>query len=178
MGRRDINPSFRYGESPVEGGCTSPKRPLHRLAAVREAKGLSQCEMAQRLKLSVDQVKLQEQETSDLRLSVVSQWARALGVPLTVLLAEAGAEVAFTQIKPDQALQLMELVKGIRRAARRPAVQRMAQTLVEQLLEIAPELEDLGPARASGFQRTDRPERPRQRPLSENLFIDWENDGN
>ena len=177
MTRRNSNSPLRADPPSLVQDAMAPARPLHRLAAVRQARGLSQREMAQRLRISLSEVQRQERETSDLRLSTLNAWAKALGVSITALLTEPDGTAALPSLRADQTLRLMEMVREIRRRARRPGVQRMADSLMGQLLEIAPELEDVGLTPESSYHPTDSPRLPARRAMPENIFVDWDLDG-
>ena len=64
------------------------KRPLHRVGAVRRLQGVTRRTVARRLNVDVTQVKLQEQETTDLPLSTLYEWQEVLDVPVAELLVE------------------------------------------------------------------------------------------
>ena len=69
---------------------SAPKeRPLQRLGAVRLREGVSRRTVARRLKTSINDVKRQEEETTDLPLSALYKWQQALEVPVTELLVDA-----------------------------------------------------------------------------------------
>ena len=91
------------GESghPVEKPAIEPKRatagnghPLHRLAAVRRQQGVSLRKMARCLGADISSVLRQEQEASDLPLSVLYQWQKALEVPVADLLVDSDAPLS------------------------------------------------------------------------------------
>ena len=83
---------------------------LHRLGEVRKRRKLSVADVAQKLQLNPEDVKQQEQATTDLTLS------------------------------------LLYHTKQI-------AIRRMAHTLVDQLVELAPELKPIAAAHSAGQQQ-------------------------
>jgi transcriptional regulator with XRE-family HTH domain len=121
-----------------------PPRPvLHRLAAVRREKGLSLQAMAARLRVDVETVRQQEQATSDLPLSILDRWRQALDVPLGELLIEASHPLALPPIPERKTAELLEAALAILKQTKQTGIRRMAHTLVDQLVELRPELKSL-----------------------------------
>ena len=122
----------------------APLRPaLHRLAAARREKGLSLKAMAAKLHVDVETVRQQEQETGDLWLSVLEQWRQALDVPLAELLVETSYPLALPRIPERKTAELLNAVLAILKQTKQPGIRRMAHTLVDQLVELRPELKSL-----------------------------------
>ena len=128
----------------IELGSTAPRVVLHRLAAVRREKGMCRRVLAKRLGISTAELRAQE-ESADLSLGTLSRWASALGVPVTELVVEPDDCVPSTHLGESQATRLMKVAARLRDRSRRRAIQRLAQTFVEQLSEILPALQQLGP---------------------------------
>jgi transcriptional regulator with XRE-family HTH domain len=138
------------GSEPVE-----TRRPLHRLQAVRKAECISRRNLARKLKTSVAQVLEQEEPGSDMTLSTLYQWQRALGVPVAELLVEQDDdELSQPILKRSRMLRLMKTAQSIEEMATQPRVRRMTQNLIEQLIEIMPELQDVGPWPLVGQRRS------------------------
>ncbi len=139
----------------VEGGHAqnvNPQvsiQPLHRLATVRKSERISRRTMARRLHTNVRNVRLQEDESRDLPLSTLYQWAAVLDVPITELLIEPDDTLSPPVMKRAQLLQVMKTAKVIVQRGSLP-VRRMAEMLIGQLLEVMPELEDVTPWPAAG----------------------------
>ena len=148
-------------------------RPLHRLAFVRRREGISRRTVARRMKTDLAQVKSQEDETADMLLSTLYEWQKVLDVPIEELLVESNDPLSAPVLKRAQLVRLMKTARTILQRAHQLSIQRMAQTLVEQLLEIMPELESVTPWHAVGQRRT-RAElgKAAQRGLS----LDWAHD--
>ncbi len=123
----------------VELGASAASMALHRVGAVRSAKGLSHHELARRLGTTVEKVRLQE-EAADLSISTLTAWAAALGVSITDLVVEPEEWLQETQLAKPQAERLLQLAARLRDQSRRRSIQRLAQTFVDQLKEIQPEL--------------------------------------
>jgi hypothetical protein len=82
------------------------------------------------------------------------------------------AELPNPRLTRQQAQELFQTAQAILRTAGRPGTQRLAQTLVEQIVEMVPELKDARPSSAKNRrkQRTQR-EVFAPRPLSDKFFI-------
>ena len=146
---------------------------LHRLAAVRRQQQVSRRTVARRLGMEISQVKAQERESSDLLLSRLYQWQQLLEVPITELLVEAGDPLSEPVLKRAQLVRVMKTVLAILETSEQESIQRMAQTLVDQLTEIMPELEGVGPWHAVGERRRrDEYGVAAERRLADTLFTD------
>ena len=131
-----------------------PKRSLHRIRRVRRQQGLSRRTLARRLKVSIGHVVSQEHETSDLLLSTLYQWQKALGVPIEELLVEGSGQLSAPVLRRARMVRLMKTAKAICERARQSSIQRMATMLIQQLVELMPELEEVKPWHAVGQRRT------------------------
>ena len=148
----------------MELGSTTPPVVLHRLAEVRRAKGVPRRVLAERLGISVEELREQE-ESADLSIGTISQWAAVLNVPITELVVEPGEGLAPTRLAHSQATRLMKVAVKLRNRTRRRCVQRLAQTFVDQLAEILPALQQL--ARREHFRpRRSHPQPPAGSPRS------------
>lgn len=133
---------------------TQPSRPLHRLAEVRRRQGVTRRTMARRLHVDVATIKCQEDPTSDLPLSTLYAWQQALEVPLAELLVETDEPLSAPVLKRARMVRLMKTAVAIHERAQQPAICRMAHMLIEQLLEIMPELQGVSPWHAVGRRRS------------------------
>ena len=149
------------------------ERPLQRLAMVRRLQGLSRRTIARRMNVEVDVVREQERQTTDLPLSAVYAWQKALEVPVTELLAESGDSLVTPVLERSQLVRLMKTVLAVREQAKQESIRRMAQTMHEQLIEIMPELANIGPWHVVGKRRRlSELGVAAQRRLAEEVFID------
>jgi transcriptional regulator with XRE-family HTH domain len=147
--------------------------PLHRLGIVRRLQGISRRTVARRLNMEVARVKIQERPTSDLLLSKLYEWQDVLEVPVTELLVEATNELATPVLKRAQLVRMMKTALAIREATAEEPIRRMAQTLVDQLTEVMPELRAVSPWHTVGKRRRrDEFGVAAERRLSEDVFID------
>lgn len=136
----------------LRAGPPEPRR-LHRLATVRQLEGVSRRTLARRMKVSIKQIRWEENEFNDISLSALYRWQRALGVPLQELLLQPGEELSPPIKLRAQLLRMMKTAVTIRERARQASIQRLAQMLIDQLLEIMPELQGVSPWPAVGKSR-------------------------
>jgi transcriptional regulator with XRE-family HTH domain len=127
---------------------------LHRIAEVREQQGVTLRNVARRLGMPLPVVRRQEQPGSDLRLSELLRWQEVLEVPVAELLVEGDGQLSGPVLARSRMVKLMKTVAAIRDRARDPGVARMVTMLVEQILEIMPELADITPWHSVGQRRT------------------------
>ena len=129
---------------PGELGLPERGQPLHRLGIVRRLQAISRRTVARELNIRVSEVRRQEAETSDLRLSQLYQWQQSLGVPLTELLIESGDELALSRARRNaQLVRIMKTVLALSERNAEEHVGLMVQSLFDELIEIMPELRDV-----------------------------------
>ena len=129
-------------------------QPLHRLAEVRRQEGVSLRRVARSLELNVTEVRVQENADSDLRLSTLYRWQAVLNVPVGDLLVDGDAPLSTAVAQRAQLVRLMKTALSILERSERASVRRLAQTMVNQLTGIMPELEGVSPWHAVGQRRT------------------------
>lgn len=134
----------------------APKRPVrcHRIAEVRQQQGVSVRSAARRMGVPMEQVRREERPDTNLTLSDLARWQTALEVPLIDLLVDNNAPLSAPVLKRAKWLRLMKTVKALAELKSSPAVARMTEMLEEQVLEVMPELEDVGAWHSVGQRRT------------------------
>ncbi len=153
--------------SPLRHG----RKRLHRLAEVRRQQGVSLRNAARRLNTDVATVRQQENATCDLPLSVLAAWQKVLDVPLADLLVDNNAPLSPPVMDRARLVKVMKTVAAIAEKAESASVKRLLQMLSEQLLEIMPELKDVGPWHTVGQRRTlDDVGRVVERQVSDEMF--------
>jgi len=123
----------------------APTKALHRLQAVRQAEGISQSVVARHLRTSLSEVRWQERQTSDMLLSTLYDWQKVLGVPVAELLVESNEPLSPPVMKRAQMVRLMKTARAILQRSRETTIRRMAQVLVDHLIDFMPELADVTP---------------------------------
>jgi len=150
-----------------------PTRPLQHLAEVRQRQGISRRTVARRLNTDLTTVRRQESGESDITLSQLFEWQKILDVPVSELIAEADDGLSASVMRRAQLVRLMKTALAIQESAKQESIRRMIQTLIEQLLEIMPELSGVGPWHAVGQRRRlDELGVAADRRLSDDVFLD------
>lgn len=146
---------------------------LHRIRTVRLQQGVSLRSAARQMGSDIRSLRLQEQESTDLRLSDLHKWQKALDVPLTDLVEESDEPLSRPVLERARLIRLMKTAKAIEERSPTASVSRMAETLVSQLLEIMPELEDVSPWHQFGQRRSlDELGRVADRCISDDMMSD------
>jgi transcriptional regulator with XRE-family HTH domain len=114
--------------------------PLHRLGEARRQEDYTRHTMARRLDITLEEVRRQECETTDLPLSVLHKWAKVLHVPVAELVQEPGDSLSMPLYDRAHMVLVMKTAATILERAGDPRTKRLSQTLVDQLTEIMPEL--------------------------------------
>jgi hypothetical protein len=106
------------------------------------------------LSLSIDEIKLLEDERTDLRLSLLYRFQQVLEVPVSELLVDSDAPVSTPVLERARMIKIMKTAAAILEQGGSMATRRLTQTLIEQLIELMPELEGVSPWHAVGQRRT------------------------
>ena len=133
--------------------------------------------MASRLNIGIEQVRQQEDENSDLPLSTLYAWREILDVPVAELLVEPDDGLPSSILLRSQLMRLMKTVRTILEKTKQDSVRWMAQTMINQLVEIMPELSEVGVWNIGGRQRR-RSELgvAAQRRLATDMFVEKDDD--
>ena len=126
-------PPASVSAGPVSAGPAAARpTSVHRIRTVRLQQGVSLRTAARQTRTDIRQLRLQEQETTDLRLSDLRKWQRALDVPLAELLVEPAGTLSPPIMERARMVRLMKTAAALMERAPTPAVHRMANMLVEQ----------------------------------------------
>jgi transcriptional regulator with XRE-family HTH domain len=137
------------GATPARRG-----RRLHRIAEVRRRQGVTLRNVARRLGMSLPVVRRQEEADCDLRLSDLHRWQHVLEVPVAELLVEADGQLSGPVLERARMVKLMKTAAALRDRTSGTPAGRLVMMLVEQILEIMPELADVAPWHTVGQRRT------------------------
>jgi transcriptional regulator with XRE-family HTH domain len=167
-----LTPTGSAPEScPIVLGNTANEQRLHRISEVRQQQGVSLRSAARRMGKEVSRLKVQEQETTDLKLSDLYEWQQVLDVPVADLLVEQEASLSRPIMQRAQLVRLMKTATSILESATSAATRRMAQMLVDQLVEMMPELAEVSPWHSVGQRRSlDEFGRAFERRISDDMF--------
>jgi transcriptional regulator with XRE-family HTH domain len=152
-------------------GMAARAAPLHRIAEVRQRQGVTLRNVARRLAMSLPVVRRQEQPDCDLRLSDLHRWQQVLEVPVAELLVEGEGALSGPVLQRSRMVKLMKTAAAIRERTHDGEACRLVGMLVEQILEIMPELADVSPWPTTGQRRTlDDVGRAARSVVSEDVF--------
>jgi hypothetical protein len=149
------------------------RRPLHRIAEVRRRQGMSVRSAARRLQTSMDQVRRQEDPLSDMPLSELYRWQQTLEVPIVDLLVDLESPLSEPVMTRARLLRVMKTARAIKEAGGSLAVQRLANMLEQQLVELMPELEEVAAWHSVGQRRLPHElGRTAERSVPDSFFTD------
>jgi transcriptional regulator with XRE-family HTH domain len=140
--------------APIGPVTNGQSRPMHRISEVRQEQGVSIRSAARRLGISMQEVRAQEEPTQDLRLSQLHQWQQVLEVPISDLLLDSDGPLSTPVSQRARMLRVMKTVKALAEATHEAPVQRLADMLVTQLVEVMPELKEVSAWHSVGQRRT------------------------
>jgi len=129
-------------------------KPLHRISEVRREQGTSLRSVARNLGTDIRLLRLQEEENYDLRLSDLYRWQEALEVPVADLLVESSEPLSRPVMERAKMLRVMKTAQAILEKGESAPIKRMAQMLVEQLVELMPELSGVSAWHTVGQRRS------------------------
>lgn len=153
-----------------QAGAGKPR--LHCISSVREQQGMSLRSVARRMDMDVSEIKLLERETTDMLLSTLYKWQAALDVPVASLLVEQDDPLSEPVLKRARMIRLMKTAAALLDRAESKPIQRLATMLIEQLVEIMPELKDVSAWHAVGQRRSlDECGRIAEQPLPDDWFF-------
>jgi hypothetical protein len=116
-------------------------------------------------------VRRQEQADCDLRISELHRWQQVLEVPVAELLVEGDGQLSGPVLERSRMVKLMKTAAALRERTAGSPLGRIVQMLVDQVLEIMPELADVTPWHTVGQRRTlDELGRTGRCPVPEDLF--------
>lgn len=152
-------PTFESMPKKEEGAVTPHGAPmrrarLHRLAEVRREQGVSLRCMAKSLNTCVREVRRMERPTTDLNLSTLLEWHKVLNVPLADLFVEPGTPLSEPVLKRARMVKLMKTAMAIHETTDQAPIRRLSRTLIDQLVELMPELAGVSSWHTVGQRRT------------------------
>lgn len=135
------------------GRSARAQRRFHRIQEIRRREGMSLRSAARQLGCDTRTVRMQEQETTDLKISDLQRWQEALEVPIAELLVESDESLSGPVMERARMVRLMKTAAAIKERAGNTPISRLADMMLEQLVEIMPELKDVGPWHSVGQRR-------------------------
>jgi transcriptional regulator with XRE-family HTH domain len=127
--------------------------PLHRLGDARRQENVSRRNVARHLGITVENVRQQECQTTDLPLSVLHKWAEVLSLPVSELVAEPDESLPTPLFNRAGLVRVMKTAMAILEQTRDRSTKRLARTMADQLIDIMPELRGIGAWHVVGKRR-------------------------
>jgi transcriptional regulator with XRE-family HTH domain len=144
---------------------------LHRIRTVRLREGVSLRSAARAMGSDVRSLRAQEQESTDLRISDLRRWQKALDVPLSELMSANAEPLSRSVLERARLVRLMKTAKAICEHSPSAGIRDMAQGLIDELVKIMPELRDVNPWHTYGQRRSaDEYGRILERIIADDLF--------
>jgi len=151
----------------------SNSRPLHRISKVRQQQGISLRSIARKFCRSTREIQSEEDMCHDMKISDLLRWQQILDVPLVDLLEDPDAPLSNPISKRANLLRIMKTAKAIEESAQKINVKRLAAMLIQQLVELMPELADVAPWHSIGQRRSQTEVgKIAEHPISEQFFND------
>ena len=116
---------------------------FHRLADARKQQGVTLKNIARRMGISMEEATRQENTGGDLKLSELHAWRSVLDLPVSELLFEVQSELSPPLFERARMLRLTKTVLELRNKNRDTRLEYMLQMLLEQILEILPDMKVL-----------------------------------
>ncbi|MCA9229327.1 MAG: hypothetical protein KDA57_01640 [Planctomycetales bacterium] len=155
-----------------EASSSAPPR-YHRIGEVRIQQGTSLRSVSRKMNLSVQEIREQEDATFDLRISELLKWQEVLDVPLADLLIDSEGPLSEPVCERANMLRIMKTAKAIREGAHTRSILRLADMLIDQLVEIMPELASVSAWHTVGQRRTqEEVGRIVERSIPDSFFTD------
>jgi transcriptional regulator with XRE-family HTH domain len=151
---RDERPQARHRLRAHPAASRSARRRLHRIAEVRQQQGVTLRNVARRLGIEMAVIRRQERGDCDLRISDLQRWQQVLDVPMADLLEEGEGQLSGPVLARSRMVKLMKTAAAIREQIGEEQAGRLIGQLIEQILEIMPELADVTPWHTVGQRRT------------------------
>lgn len=157
--------------APVVPAGAQKVQKLHRIASVRQEQGVSLRSASRQMGRTMSTVRTQEEETRDLRISDLVRWQKALGVPLQDLLVDPSPPLSKPVMERAQMVRLMKTAAALQDTVTEEGPKRMTTMLVEQLVEMMPELKEVSAWHSVGQRRSlDEYGRIIERRISDDFF--------
>jgi hypothetical protein len=141
------------GKLPATAEKTGKPR-MHRISTVREREGVSLRSASRQMRIDVRRLRDQEDESADILLSTLYKWQKVLDVPISELLVDGNEPLAPVVLQRARMVKVMKTVAAIREKSEHKGIARLAEMLVDQLVEIMPELKDVSPWHSVGQRRS------------------------
>ena len=150
----NAQPKMRDQQSSSPKKAAEIPKNLQRVAIAREQQGFSLRTISRRTGIDLRTLRSHEVPTTDMKLSELRAWQLALEVPLVDLI-EDDLQPLSSPIKDRASLvRIMKTVAAIKEAGGSPRIQRLSEMLFDQMVELMPELKEIGAWPQHGSRRS------------------------
>ena len=146
--------------------------PLHRLGEARQREQISRCNVARHLGIAVQDVRRQKRSTTDLPLSVLYKWAEVLELPVAELVEEPSDSLSSRLVHRARLVRVMKTAMSLLEQSGDPQTRQFAQTMVNQLIEVMPELRGYAEHAVGKRRSLDELGIAAERSLPDDIFTD------
>jgi len=136
--------------TPINGGSSAVERAesgqrYHRVAEVRQQQGISLRTVSRRTSVDLKELRRQEASDVDLLLSQLLAWQKALEVPLVDLLEDEAQTLSRPVNERAKLIRIMKTAVSLLEGAEgNVRLERLAGMLRDQLIDLMPELVEIG----------------------------------
>jgi transcriptional regulator with XRE-family HTH domain len=132
----------------------SNDRRLNRIQEVRKQQGVSLRTVSRRTGIPAAELRQQEQEDSDLLISQLHHWCEVLDVPVADLVEEPKNDLSTPIRERAKLVRIMKTTKAILERTKESNIKILAETLIDQLTDLMPELEEVNSWNNVGQRRS------------------------
>ena len=132
---------------------TRSEHPLHRIGEARRAQGISTRAAARRLGCDVAQARQEQEPDQDMPLSRLYDRQEVLQIPIAELLTPPRDELSPPVHFRSHLVRIMKTVLSLKEAEEPESAERLLETLIAQLVELMPELAEIGSWHSVGQRR-------------------------
>ncbi|MDA7951343.1 MAG: hypothetical protein MPJ24_07620 [Pirellulaceae bacterium] len=133
---------------------TQPVRHYHRIQEVRKEQGTALRTVARNMKIGIKRARYEELPTTNLDVEALVRWQKVLKVPLDEMLEESHEILSRPVQERAQLVRMMKTVVSMQETAETAPLQRMVQTLIDQFIELMPELAEVTSWHSLGQRRS------------------------
>ncbi|MCA9246315.1 MAG: hypothetical protein KDA42_04340 [Planctomycetales bacterium] len=169
--------SIANWKMPGQTDESTSKRPSrnvkwHKIREVRLQQGVSLRSASKRMQMDICDVRETEKPWNDIPVSILYVWQKALEVPAAHLLSEEEEGLSGPVLKRARMIRLMKTAAALKERIEDPALELLVRTLIDQLIEIMPELETVSAWHAIGQRRSlDECGRVAENQLPDDWFV-------
>lgn len=116
---------------------------LHRISEVRKSQKVTARTISRNLGISLKEVRQQENSCFDLRISDLQKWCGLLKVPISELIVETESGLSSPVKERSKMIRIMKLAIEIQNAKSLRSAKILSESLLSQITEIMPELEQM-----------------------------------